>query len=220
MSNVKWTKQSLLEEARKYSTRQEFRKGNQSAYNAIAYRKMKDEAFAHMPKMAPRKWTTEALKLEIAKYSTKADFRNANPHAYYAVKNRGLLDDLLAHMPNIIETNRIPLQQATTGIYLLLKAGKIVYVGKSSNCIRSRLYHHTSPVDKEFKDIDTISVYAMENTANIDVVEIYLINKYQPVYNTLCNSSHQMTVHIDNLDKVIDTEHHFTKESNDNFKRN
>ncbi len=73
MPNIKWTYEKLLEEARRYETKQEFRAMSGSAYAAAKYRKIIDDVCAHMT--PPRtSWTDEMLAAEAKKYKTKTDF--------------------------------------------------------------------------------------------------------------------------------------------------
>jgi hypothetical protein len=77
MPNIKWTYEKLLEEARRYETKQEFRNKSSSAYAAAKYRKIIDDVCAHMS--PPRtSWTDEMLAAEAKKYATKTDFKNGS----------------------------------------------------------------------------------------------------------------------------------------------
>lgn len=218
MSNIKWTKDQLLTEALKYNTRKELQKANQALYSAIAYRDLKDEAFAHMPKHAPRKWTTKALKEEIAKYTSKKEFREANRNAYDAVAKQKLIPELLGHFDDEklrLENQLIPVPNKLQGIYILYKDNDIVYVGKSERCVMNRIRKHVSTTSVEYKSAITgIDVYIIPNTANMDVAEIYLINKYKPVLNKESNSDAVLTLDIPNIDSIIDTT--YTLKNKDN----
>lgn len=50
-ARVKWTEASVREEAKKYNTRKEFNKGNQSAYQAARKLEILDAVCAHMEKV-------------------------------------------------------------------------------------------------------------------------------------------------------------------------
>ena len=207
MSYIKWTKETLEVEALKYSNRVDFRKSNQSAYDGARYRNILDEICSHMPKHLPRKWTKEELAKEVAKYSSKSDFRKGNKNAYYAVKNQGLLVELLGHFDDEklkLANQFIPIPSKLQGIYILYKGDEITYVGKSTRCMMNRIYKHTSPTSVEVKPITKVVAYEINNSADLDVAEVYLINKYQPQYNTESNSGDKLTLVINNIDSIID----------------
>lgn len=173
--------------------------------------------------MPPLYWTEKLLKEEIAKYTTKADFRNNSTKAYNVVKQRKLTKELLGHFPSKNEALKlkypIAIETHLVGIYILSYKHTIVYVGKSNSSIRKRLTRHTQPNGPDYKEIDEVNVYEIRNIANRDVIELYLINKYKPRYNDLCNSSDILTIEISNLDSIIDSEYHFIKDIHGKFNK-
>jgi hypothetical protein len=66
------------------------------------------------------------------------------------------------------------------GVYLLFNNDKIVYVGKSDCCIKSRILLHLQ--DKQF---DYFSIIQVENIEVINVLETALILYYRPFYNKI-----------------------------------
>lgn len=76
-----WTYERCLEESKKYISRNDFRKGNQSAYT-ISNRNgwMKDFVWLK----APKYWTYEECKEIAKKYSTRSAFKNGDRRAYSA----------------------------------------------------------------------------------------------------------------------------------------
>lgn len=89
---TKWTEETVREEAKKYSSRGEFFKGNRSAYKAATRHNLLDQL---LPKS---KWTRERVAEEVAKHSTYSEFRTKSYLAYCAVENKGWYD-LVAHLP-------------------------------------------------------------------------------------------------------------------------
>ena len=77
MTNTKWTYEKLVEEARKYETKQEFRAKNSSAYAAAKYRGIIEKVCSHMIP-ARISWTDEMLAAEAKKYQSKIDFKNGS----------------------------------------------------------------------------------------------------------------------------------------------
>ena len=67
-----------------------------------------------------------------------------------------------------------------SGIYKLYKDYKLVYIGKSK-CIKSRIKEHLKT--KEFNSFDFT---LMSNKSDINLMEIYLIDKYKPILNKDC----------------------------------
>jgi hypothetical protein len=93
----KWTYELLKEEALKYNTRNEFVKGNGSAYGKALKMCILDEICEHMS-FKYVKWTYELLREEALKYNTRSEFKNSNNAAYQAANSRGILDEICEHM--------------------------------------------------------------------------------------------------------------------------
>jgi len=88
------------------------------------------------------------------------------------------------------------------GVYLLYNKDEIVYVGKSHKCMANRLTDH----QRSNKVFTKVHAFIIENDANLAVAEIYLIGKYKPKYNEESMTTDELTIHIDNLDKIIHEE--------------
>lgn len=95
-----WTIERLLEEALKYSTRQEFQLMSGAAYKAAGLLKCRDQICSHMSKVKQPKgfWTLENLKAEALKFNNKVDFRNNSNPAYLTASRKKLLDQICSHM--------------------------------------------------------------------------------------------------------------------------
>ena len=72
--------------------------------------------------------------------------------------------------------------------------GSIVYVGKTKQ-LKRRIHRHFTekplPWKQEFKG--TIEVAEMDNTADMNIMEMYLIAVYQPIHNKRDNFGEQTT---------------------------
>lgn len=93
---VYWTKEKIIEEAKKYSTRSEFANGNRSAYKKAHREGWLNEVCGSMISRSKPKgyWTKEKI-FEIAKdYTSKTDFFKSEPIAYQIVRSRGWNDEL------------------------------------------------------------------------------------------------------------------------------
>ena len=86
---------NIMKEAKKYSTKEEFKKGNLTAFLAAYRYGFIDE----MEWLAQRKqhkwgyWTYENIEKEALKYNTKTEFFKKNQTAYRAALKLGIIDD-------------------------------------------------------------------------------------------------------------------------------
>jgi len=96
-----WTDEKLKNEASKYKTRQDFRKGSSSAY-VIARNKGDDycdKLFSHMsPSSSKKKWTVDSLCELALSYSDRKSFRKDHNGANKAGQQLGVLHLMYAHM--------------------------------------------------------------------------------------------------------------------------
>ncbi len=90
----KWTHDKCQNEARKYKTKQEFRKGNAGAYQ-FASKNGLLETFDWFEEVRKPNgyWTKERCEEESHKYNSKKDFSRGCPAAHAAAEKRGWLDD-------------------------------------------------------------------------------------------------------------------------------
>ncbi|MET2951739.1 hypothetical protein ABXV18_27035 [Vibrio owensii] len=103
--NGYWTKEACHDEALKYQSRNEFKKGSGSARIA-AYRKgWLDEICSHMvkPQSHRVKWTKEACRDEALKYQYRVEFQKGSKGAYSSARKNGWLDDVCSHMSSPIK---------------------------------------------------------------------------------------------------------------------
>lgn len=106
MSKLKWTFETCEVEAKKYSSRSEFKKKQVGAYNTAVNNKWLDIIGRHMirPKHL-HKWSYEDCEIEAKKYSYRNDFSKCSKGIYlYAQKNRWL-DKICNHMTTRISQN-------------------------------------------------------------------------------------------------------------------
>jgi very-short-patch-repair endonuclease len=103
---LKYSNQQIYDEALKYTTKQEFKKGSSGHYRAAIGRKIIDDVCSHMPKHVYYsgqdspvfKWTDEMVREKALQCKTKGDFREKNPAAYNVALKRRILDDICSHM--------------------------------------------------------------------------------------------------------------------------
>ena len=88
-------KHNIMQEAKKYKTKEEFQKGNLSAFLA-AYRYGYIDEMTWLVKQKQHKknhWNYENIKNEAIKYDTKTEFFKGNQTAYRAALKLGIIDD-------------------------------------------------------------------------------------------------------------------------------
>jgi hypothetical protein len=96
---IKWTLESLQEEAKKYKTRTEWAKKSKASYLAAARRKMLDALSSHMDLSASKKkWSEQAILNEALKYKSKSEWQRKSPSSYVAAQRKKLLKKASAHM--------------------------------------------------------------------------------------------------------------------------
>lgn len=74
LAHIKWNRSSILEEAKKYQHRKDFKKQNQTAYAAACKLEILDEACSHMITLWEKKWDRESVIAEAKKYKHKGQF--------------------------------------------------------------------------------------------------------------------------------------------------
>lgn len=91
-----WNEETILLEAIKYNTRNQFKQGNQSAY-AAALSLNVEQAFSHM-EYVYNHYSKEELYAEAKKYRYRNDFKRLSYNMYQAAYRLDEYDDICAHM--------------------------------------------------------------------------------------------------------------------------
>lgn len=97
MPKVRWTLEVLLELAKPYKTRKEFKAAHKQAYGAVMEKKLAQQVFAHMH-LIRTYWTEAMLRDSIIGYSDIETYKKENESAYTTICNRGLRVKLLSHI--------------------------------------------------------------------------------------------------------------------------
>ena len=87
-----WTKEGVLQESKKYTSRTEFAHGSPGAYQAASKKGWLEEMVWLIPKV--RNWTKEAVFEESHKYSSRTEFARKCVGAYMAAKKNGWLEEM------------------------------------------------------------------------------------------------------------------------------
>lgn len=91
-------RENMMDEARKYSTKEEFKNGNLYAFLA-AYKYGYIDDMGWMVRKSEHKngyWTYDKIKNEALKYNTKTDFFKGNQTAYKHALRLGVIDDFFS----------------------------------------------------------------------------------------------------------------------------
>ena len=97
---MRWTLETIQQEALKYKTRWDFQKKGPRAYKA-AYRKgLLERVCKHMDS-AQLSWPTEAVRIEALKYKSRSEFREKCSGAYRAALRLKIIDEVCQHMKTI-----------------------------------------------------------------------------------------------------------------------
>ena len=94
----KWTFEMLREEALKYLTREDFKRGSSKAYTVAVKRSDYDKICSHMPSPKNEAYTDKEFRELAIKYNTIRDFAEYCPGAYGSLKNNGRLAEFCSHM--------------------------------------------------------------------------------------------------------------------------
>lgn len=93
----------MHDEAKKYSSRKDFRRNSPAAYRAAQRHKWLDKVCSHMQLLWERKWTHETVIAEAKRYRYRGEFIKKSPGAYNAANRNGWLSDvyeILSNKPN------------------------------------------------------------------------------------------------------------------------
>jgi len=98
---MKWSKEKIIKEARKYKTKTEFHKLSGGAYFVANKIGILNEICSHMGESKNSPWTFEELQQEALKYKTRGEFQNKNPNIYQVAYRKKILDKICGHMEYI-----------------------------------------------------------------------------------------------------------------------
>jgi predicted GIY-YIG superfamily endonuclease len=160
----KWTEKAILTEAKKFSTRVEWKKSCPNSSNAsrLKGKNFHAKATLSMPK-GKKSWTKKELIEDAKKYSTKKEWITKNKNAYQAAYKFGwaFLSKATAHMAKLGNSHkRLVYKITVTGTTL-------IYIGL------------TSSIERRFKDhIKTKRFIAIANQYGPESIHIESITDY------------------------------------------
>jgi hypothetical protein len=92
-----WTKEMVIEVAKKYNTKTEFCKKERRACMLAKRNGWYDDATNHMETFSEN-WDFEKIHNEALKYKNRNEFKKNSPKAYRAALNKNIIDDVTIHM--------------------------------------------------------------------------------------------------------------------------
>ena len=96
---IKWNKNTILKDAKKYSYRSEWKRSSGSAYSACLKLNLLSEATAHMQILNNKgKWNKKTILVDAKKYLSKSTWNKNSSGAYEAAKKIGIFDEAVKHM--------------------------------------------------------------------------------------------------------------------------
>lgn len=100
LPKVKWTDEAIYEEAKKYSSKEEFRKACSAAYTIAHKKGIIDKACSHM--VSSRKgrdyWTFERCHNAALEYQSRMEFKKNEGSAYSTAVRKGWIEQICTHM--------------------------------------------------------------------------------------------------------------------------
>ena len=94
LPNGYWTKELVMEEAHKYTSSGNFKKGNKLAYSAACRNGWIKECVWFLKPKNAKKWDYDTCLEEAQKYTSTTEFRAASITAYCIARDKGWLDEL------------------------------------------------------------------------------------------------------------------------------
>jgi hypothetical protein len=98
----KWTKEAVIEDARKYQSKSAWRK-NSRAYAMATRRGWLEEATAHMTVLWKQKWTKEAVLEDALKYTSRREWETKSNGAVSSARRNGWYEEATNHMSMLIK---------------------------------------------------------------------------------------------------------------------
>ena len=151
---LKWDKDSCIQEALKYQSRAEFQKAASGAWSAAHKNGWLEEICSHMEIGWQPKWDKDSCIQEALKYQSRAEFQKTASGAWSAAKKNGWLDEICSHMEiygNLFKRC----------IYAFEFSDNYVYVGLTDNFgrrIREHLKSPDSPVFQHMKNTGLVPI--------------------------------------------------------------
>lgn len=207
MRKIKWTKENCLKEARKYTSRADFRNNNSSAYDSMIRNGYLNELDNLFPKLS---YTKEECKAEALKYISRSEFQRSSSMYRYSY-NRGWIDDICKNMKTRISysynnvlyeakkyNHRSDFQRYSKGAYRWAHRNKFL----DDVCSHMEVKYAEQTRDT-YKNRKTILYYVKIN--NVYKVGIAIHEKYKSIEDTVLKQRYnKYNLAEDNKLEIID----------------
>lgn len=111
----KWTRNNILESAKKYLYRVDWQKDFPAAYGKALKNGWLEEVTAHMrQKSRTRKWTKDAVLSDAKKYESRGEWYKKSGHAAHAAKKKGWYEEATAHMHRVYSVGEMTIYKLLT----------------------------------------------------------------------------------------------------------
>jgi hypothetical protein len=121
----KWTKISVLEEAKKYKTKSEWGRAKDGSYGAALKKGWLEEATKHMSAAdKTRKWTKELVVADAQKYLTRGEWHKAKGHAAHVAISKGWYEEATQHMYKTHSFGEMTIHRLLTQLDIVFEAQK------------------------------------------------------------------------------------------------
>jgi very-short-patch-repair endonuclease len=121
----KWTKKSVLEEAKKYKTKSEWGRTKNGSYGAALKNGWVEEASRHMVSAdRTRKWTKELILEDAKKYLTRGEWHKAQGSAAHVAISKGWFEEATKHMYRTHSFGEMTLYRLLTQLDISFEAQK------------------------------------------------------------------------------------------------
>lgn len=161
-----WTKEKVFDEAKKYKTKSEFKKGNPTAYQVARKNGWLKEMNWFKEIFKPSNyWTKERVFEEARKYQTKSEFKKGCGSAYQVALENGWLKEMTWFIEGRLKAFTIKKNDSVYKYYW--EETNSIYIGRtliSQQKVRDSR-HSTSEEDTVFR-------YAKENGLAVPPMEI------------------------------------------------
>lgn len=198
--SCKWTKEAIRKEAAKYLTKADFRKNARTAYDKASNLGILNEVTEGMLDGTKDniKWTKKAIYNAAKTCTTVTEFNHKFKWAAERARSMNIHKKVTAHLKQGKAKLFGHLNNNMIGLYFLYKDEEIIYIGKSTSCIRSRLVSHR--IDKDF---DKLVIYSIPNKSDIHLLELYYIDLHKPKLNTGEKEVSVSSLTFDNINTAI-----------------
>ena len=100
-----WTKQTVIDSAKDYQSKSEWRKSNHGAYGKAFQMGWLDDACAHMTQKWNKRWDLNSIRSEASRFTSVGEWHKSSPSSYSAASKKGVLKELSENMVKKIHPN-------------------------------------------------------------------------------------------------------------------